>query len=60
MRQCKNKYCDPGIMRMAMGQLVIKARFVVKTEKKGPIITYTVEGRTVETSSGLPADTSTW
>jgi len=51
------KYCDPGIMRKAMGLLVIKTPYVVKTEKKGPVITYTVEGRTVETSSELPADT---
>lgn len=51
------KYCDSGIMRKAMGLLVIKTPYVVKTEKKGPVITYTVEGRTVETSSELPADT---
>ncbi len=44
-------------MRKAMGLLVIKTPYVVKTEKKGPVITYTVEGRTVETSSELPADT---
>ncbi|OPY08577.1 MAG: hypothetical protein A4E68_01165 [Syntrophaceae bacterium PtaB.Bin095] len=51
------KYSDPGIIRKAMALLVIKAPYVVKTEKKGPVITYTVEGRTVETSSEIPPDT---
>ena len=50
------KYCDPGIIRQAMGLLVIKDPYVVKTEKKGPVITYTVEGRTVGTSSEIPSD----
>jgi hypothetical protein len=50
------KYCDPGIMRQAMGLLVIKDPYVVKTEKKGPLITYTVEGRTIGTSSEIPSD----
>jgi hypothetical protein len=51
------KYCDPGIMRKAMGLLVIKAPYVVKTEKKGSTITYIVEGQTIDTSSEIPADT---
>ena len=50
------KYCDPGIIRQAMGLLVIKDPYVVKTEKRGPVITYTVEGRTVGTSSEIPSD----
>jgi hypothetical protein len=50
------KYCDPGIIRQAMGLLVIKDPYVVKTEKRGPVITYTVEGRTVVTSSEIPSD----
>ncbi len=50
------KYCDPGIIRQAMGLLVIKDPYVVKTETKGPVITYTVEGRTVGTSSEIPSD----
>ncbi|MEN6321128.1 MAG: hypothetical protein ABFD82_20605 [Syntrophaceae bacterium] len=51
------KYCDPGIIRKAMALLVIKAPYVVKTEKRGPMITYTVEGQTIDTSSEIPADT---
>jgi hypothetical protein len=50
------KYCAPGIIRQAMGLLVIKEPYVVNTEKKGPVITYTVEGRTVATSSEIPSD----
>lgn len=50
------KYCDPGIIRQAMGLLVIKDPYVVETETKGPVITYTVEGRTVGTSSEIPSD----
>lgn len=50
------KYCDPGIIRQAMGLLVIKDPYVVKTETKGPVVTYTVEGRTVGTSSEIPSD----
>jgi len=50
------KYCEPGIIRQAMGLLVIKDPYVVKTEMKGPVITYTVEGRTVSTSSEIPTD----
>lgn len=50
------KYCDPGIIRQAMGLLVIKDPYVVNTEMKGPVITYTVEGRTVDTSSEIPSD----
>lgn len=51
------KYCDPGIIRRAMGLLVIKEPYVTQVEKDGPVITYTVRGRTVETSSEIPADT---
>jgi hypothetical protein len=51
------KYCEPGVIRKAMGLLVIKAPYVVRTEKKGPMIIYTVEGQTINTSSELPADT---
>jgi hypothetical protein len=50
------KYADPGIIRQAMGLLVIKKPYVVKTEKEGPVTTYTVEGITVGTSSEMPAD----
>ncbi|MFO7707336.1 MAG: hypothetical protein R6V84_04120 [Desulfobacterales bacterium] len=50
------KYCDPGIIRQAMGLLVIKDPYVVQTETKGPVVTYTVEGRTVGTSSEIPSD----
>jgi hypothetical protein len=50
------KYADPGIIRQAMGLLVIKRPYVVKTEKEGPVTTYTVEGITVGTSSEMPAD----
>ena len=50
------KYCDPGIIRQAMGLLVIKEPYVVKTERQGPVITYTVEGRTIGTSSEIPSD----
>ena len=39
------KYCDPGIIRRAMGLLVIKNPSVTKVEKDGSIITYTVQGR---------------
>ena len=50
------KYADPGIIRQAMGLLVIKEPYVVKTEKEGSVTTYTVEGITVGTSSEIPAD----
>ncbi len=50
------KYSDPGIIRKAMGLLVIKEPYVVHTERRGPVIIYTVEGRTVGTSSEIPAD----
>jgi hypothetical protein len=50
------KYADPGIIRQAMGLLVIKKPYVVKTEKEGPVTTYTVEGITVGTSNEIPAD----
>jgi hypothetical protein len=50
------KYCEPGIIRQAMGLLIIKDPYVVKTEMNGPVVTYTVEGRTVGTSSEIPSD----
>jgi hypothetical protein len=50
------KYADPGIIRQAMGLLIIKKPYVVKTEKEGPVTTYTVEGITVGTSSEFSAD----
>lgn len=50
------KCCSPGIIRQAMGLLVIKEPYVVRTETKGPVITYTVEGRTVGSSSETPSD----
>jgi hypothetical protein len=50
------KYADPGIIRQAMGLLVLKEPYVVKTEKDGSVTTYTVEGVTVGTSSEMPSD----
>jgi hypothetical protein len=50
------KYCDPGIIRQAMGLPVIKESYVLKTEQKGTAICYTVEGTTVGTSSEIPSD----
>ena len=50
------KYADPGIIRQAMGLLILKEPYVVKTEKDGPVTTYTVEGMTVGTSSEIPSD----
>jgi hypothetical protein len=50
------KYCDPGIIRQAMGLLVIKEPYVVHTVTNGPVTTYTVEGRAVGTSSEMPSD----
>ncbi|MEE4113317.1 MAG: hypothetical protein V2I40_10920, partial [Desulfobacteraceae bacterium] len=50
------KYADPGIIRQAMGLLVLREPYVVKTEKEGPVTTYTVEGITVGTSSEIPSD----
>jgi hypothetical protein len=50
------KYSDPGIIRKAMGLLLIREPHVVHTERKGPMIVYTVEGRTVGTSNEIPAD----
>ena len=51
------KYSDPGIIRRAMGLLVIKEPSVTRVERDGPVITYTVQGRTVGTSTEIPADT---
>ena len=50
------KYADPGIIRQAMGLLVLREPYVVRTEKEGPVTTYTVEGMTVGTSSEIPSD----
>jgi len=50
------KYADPGIIRQAMGLLVIKQPYVVQTEKEGAVTTYTVEGITTGTSSEIPSD----
>lgn len=50
------KYCDPGILRQAMGLLVIKKPYVVKTETDGPRVCYTVEGRTIGTTDEIPSD----
>jgi hypothetical protein len=50
------KYAEPGIIRQALGLLVVKEPYVVKTEKEDPVITYTVEGMTVRTSSEIPSD----
>ncbi len=51
------KYAGPGIIRQAMGLLVLKEPYVVKTEKNGPVTFYTVEGMAVGTSGGMPPDT---
>jgi|WetSurMetagenome_2_1015567.scaffolds.fasta_scaffold02519_7 hypothetical protein len=51
------KYADQGIIRRAMGLLVIKEPSVTGVERDGPVITYTVQGRMVGTSSEIPADT---
>jgi len=50
------KYADPGIIRQAMGLLVLKEPYVVLTEKEGAVTTYTVEGITTGTSSEMPSD----
>lgn len=50
------KYADPGIIRQAMELLILKEPYVVKTEKEGPVTTYTVEGMTVGTSSEILSD----
>lgn len=52
------KYCDPGLIRQAMGLLVIKNPSVVQTETRGSSVCYTVEGVLVETSSEIPSDTT--
>lgn len=51
------KYADPGIIRRAMGLLVIKEPSVIKVERDGAVVMYTVQGRTVGTSTEIPADT---
>ena len=50
------KYADPGIIRQAMGLLVIRDPYVLETEQEGSVICYTVEGTTVGTSSEIPSD----
>ncbi|HOI95363.1 MAG TPA: hypothetical protein PK250_11720 [Syntrophobacter fumaroxidans] len=52
------KYADPGIIRQAMGLLVIKNPSVMQTETRGSSVCYTVEGILVETSSEIPSDTT--
>ena len=50
------KYADPGIIRQAMGLLVIKKPYVLETEQEGSVICYTVEGTTVGTSNEILSD----
>jgi hypothetical protein len=50
------KYADPGIIRQAMGLLVIKEPYVLETEQEGSVICYTVEGTTAGTSSEITSD----
>lgn len=50
------KYCDSSIIRKAMGLLVIREPYVVKTERNGPVITYTVEGRTEGGTTEIPEE----
>jgi hypothetical protein len=50
------KYADPGIIRQAMGLLVIRNPYVLETEQKGSAVCYTVEGITVGTASEIPSD----
>jgi len=50
------KYCDPGIIRRAMGLLVIKNPYVIDTQVVGDVTCYTVEGTTIGTSSEIPSD----
>jgi len=52
------KYCGQGIMCQAMGLLLIKNPYVIKTEKKNSQICYTVEGTVEETSSEIPGHTT--
>lgn len=56
-RKVIEKYADPGIIRQAMGLLVIKNPYIVQTEKFEGSTCYTVEGITVGTSSEIPEDT---
>ncbi len=50
------KYCDHEIIWQALGLLVIKEPYIVKTEKEGSVICYTVEGTTIGTSSEISSD----
>ena len=50
------KYADLGIIRQAMGLLVIREPYVLETEQEGSVICYTVEGTTVGTASEIPSD----
>jgi hypothetical protein len=52
------KYSDTGIIRQAMGLLVIKNPSVVQTETRGTAVCHTVEGVLVEASTEVPADTT--
>jgi len=55
-RKVIGKYAGPGVIRQAMGLLVIKNPYIVQTEKKDGAVCYTVEGVTVGTSSEIPSD----
>jgi len=57
-RKVLQKYCGNDIIRRAMSLLVIKDPYVIKTEKVGTAIYYTVQGTTVETSNEIPKDTT--
>jgi hypothetical protein len=52
------KYCGNNMIRRAMSLLVIKNPYVIKTEKIGTAIYYTVQGTTVETSCEIPTETT--
>ncbi len=56
-RQVLEQYCDSGLIRQAMGLLVIRNPYVVHSEADGDRICYTVEGETIGTSSEIPSDT---
>jgi hypothetical protein len=57
---CKvlQKYCGNNMIRRAMSLLVIKNPYVIKTEKIGTAIYYTVQGTTVETSHEISTETT--
>jgi hypothetical protein len=51
-----SRYANSDIIRKAMGLLIIRDPYVIKTEKVDNKIYYTVEGITISTSSEMPAD----